>query len=237
MITEWAGYKGLTDRHAKEASYTPAGCRETVIRVPHDRPIKVGDIVQHEVSPGKKIPVVVQEIMRVVPMGNQDWVKIFYRKLKEGEEKEMERKTCPHCGKPFIPASGRQEYCSKQCRIAAADKKRLEAKAEEMGVPGCIIPDGPDDPAAGAPEMPEVNPLEKMPAGAAEPDIQEVPDAMAKAEPSWRGPEPSPDDKNIKAVKKILKLIPTDDPYTLKISLESGSIQLAITIAGEKNEN
>lgn len=56
MITEWAGYTGLTDRHAKKASYTPAGCRETVIRVPHDRPIKVGDIVQHEVSPQKKDP-------------------------------------------------------------------------------------------------------------------------------------------------------------------------------------
>lgn len=154
----------------------------------------------------------------------------------------MERKTCPHCGRTFVPASGRQEYCSKQCRIAAAGKKRLEAKAKESEVPDCVISDGPDDPAkeiqtADLSGTPDVDLTKKNPAEAAEPDIPAVPDVLKKTDPSWREPEPAPEDKNIRAVKKILKLIPINEPCTLKISLEAGSIQMSVTIVRDGPDN
>ena len=143
-------------------------------------------------------------------------------------------KTCPQCGRMFAPASGRQEYCSKQCRVAAADKKRLETKAMAMDTPDCVIPEGPDDPAAAVPVETPVMPGEPE----AEPTEMEMENEPENDAPLWSEPEPKPEDKNIKTVKRLLKMLPQDEEYTLKINLASGSVQLAVTlIGGQKNES
>lgn len=217
MITDYGSYADAGERHSSASS--PAGCRETVILVKEPDPdLKPGDLVMHEVG-HKKIPVVVREVIDVVPMHKSKLFKIFWGYPKE--EAKME-KTCPQCGRMFTPVSNRQEYCSKQCRIAAADKKRLERKE------ALVVPEGPDDPAAVVPEEtpvmlgePEAEPMEM--------DMENEP---KNDSPRWAEPEPQPEDKNIRAAKKILKLIPKDEAYTLKISLEADNIQINVTLIG-----
>lgn len=234
MITEMS-YMSVTDRQSSMPSQS-ASNRETVIMVKDPDPdLKPGDIVLHEVG-RKKIPVVVREVLSVDQLHKCKLFKIFWG-YPQKEEAKME-KTCPQCGRVFTPASGRQEYCSKQCRIAAADKKRLERKE------AIAAQDGPDDPAAAVPVEetpvmpgePEAEPMEmEEDAPVTLRDVFEK--AIGNGVLPWSEPEPEPEDKNIKTVKRLLKMLPQDE-YTLRINLESGSIDMSVTlIGGQKNEN
>jgi hypothetical protein len=107
----------------------------------------------------------------------------------------------------------------------AAGKKRLERKEV------AAVPEGPDDPAAAVP-------VEETPVMLGEPEAEptEMENEPENNAPLWTEPEPQPEDRNIKAVKRLLKMLPQDEEYTLKINLESGSVQLAVTlIGGQKN--
>lgn len=235
MITDYGSYADAGERHSSAAS--PAGCRETVIKVDDPDPnIKPGDIVIHEISPRKKIPVIVREVVDIVPLHKSKLFKIVWRF--PNKEEIMEMKTCPHCGKQFMPNSGRQEFCSVKCRIAAADKKRLAGKNKpEMVIPDCVTPDNlvpeiKEDAAAEPEKIPAVTPVMPAPAGIT-PEESTPPELSG---PLWVEPELEPDDKNIRSAKKLLKLIPKWEAYTLKISLEAENIGLNVTlIGGNKN--
>ncbi len=232
MITEMS-YMSVTDRQSSMPSQS-ASNRETVILVKEPEPdLKPGDIVMHEVG-HKKIPVVVREILSVDQLHKCKLFKIFWGYPKE--EAKME-KTCPQCGKVFMQSGPRQEYCSVKCRVAAADKKRLERKE------AIAAQEGPDDPAAAVP-------VEETPVMLGEPEAEPTEMEMKEDVPvtlrdrfkkmiennGFQWPEPEPEDRNIKAVKRLLKMLPQDEEYTLKINLESGSVQLAVTlIGGQKN--
>lgn len=222
VITDYGSYADAGERHSSAAS--PAGCRETVILVKEPDPdLKPGDMVTHEVG-HKKIPVVVREILSIDQLHKCKLFKIFWRFL--SKEEMMEMKTCPHCGKQFLPNSGRQEFCSVKCRIEAADKKRLAGKNKPEMVPDCVTPDSL------VPEIKEnVAPaLAEIPAATTE----ETNPILVRDTSQYE--EPEPEDKNIRAAKKLLKLIPKDEAYTLKISLEAENIGLNVTlIGGNKN--
>lgn len=226
MITDYGNYADAGERHSSAAS--PAGCRETVIKVDEPDPdIKPGDIVLHEVG-HKKIPVIVREVVDIVPLHKSKLFKIVWRFL--DKEEMMEMKTCPHCGKQFMPNSNRQEFCSVKCRIEAADEKRLTEKNKPESVPDCVIPDSPsieikEDVAATSEPAPE--PAEIPAATTAETN-------PIKIRHTSQYEDPEPEDKNIRATKKLLKLIPRGEAYTLKISLEADTIGLNVTLIGGK---
>lgn len=228
---DYGSYADAGERHSSAAS--PAGCRETVIKVDEPDPdIKPGDIVIHEISPRKKIPVIVRDVVDIVPLHKSKLFKIVWRF--PNKEEIMEMKTCPHCGKQFMPNSGRQEFCSVKCRIEAADEKRLEKKKTEP-VPDYVIPDSQtvevkEDVAAAPAEIPAVAPVIPDPAG----KTPEESTPLELSGPLWVEPELEPDDKNIRAAKKLLKLIPKGEAYTLKISLEAENIGLNVTLIGDK---
>lgn len=189
----------------------------------------------HEVG-HKKIPVVVREILSIDQLHKCKLFKIVWRFLTK--EEMMDVKKCPHCGKQFMPNSGRQEFCSVKCRIEAADKKRLAGKNKpDMVIPDCVTPDNlvpeiKEDVAAAPAEIPAVAPVIPDPAG----KTPEESTPLELSGPLWVEPELEPDDKNIRAAKKLLKLIPKDEAYTLKISLEAENIGLNVTlIGGNKN--
>jgi uncharacterized OB-fold protein len=174
-------------------------------------------------------------VVDIVPLHKSKLFKIVWRFLTK--EEIMEMKTCHRCGKLFMPDSNRQEYCSFKCRVAAADKKRLERKE------AIAAQEGPDDPAAAVP-------VEETPVMLGEPEAEPTEMEMKEDVPvtlrdrfkkmiennGFQWPEPEPEDRNIKAVKRLLKMLPQDEEYTLKINLESESVQLAVTlIGGQKN--
>lgn len=234
MITDYGSYADAGERHSSAAS--PAGCRETVIKVDEPDPdIKPGDMVMHNISSRKKIPVIVRDVLDIVPLHKSKLFKIVWRF--PNKEEIMEMKTCPRCGKQFSPNSGRQEFCSVKCRIEAADEKRLAGKNKPETVPDCVTPDNlvpeiKEDVAAEPEKIPAVTPVMPAPAGI-------TPEELMPPElrgPLWVEPEPETEDKNIRAVKKLLKLIPKGEAYTLKISLEADNIQLNVTLARD-NKN
>jgi endogenous inhibitor of DNA gyrase (YacG/DUF329 family) len=220
-MVEERPYSTVEDRHlAGLAGGNSANSRETVIMVREPEPdIKAGDIVMHQAG-RKKVPVMVREVLSVDQMHKSKLFKIFYRYLTKEESGKAMEKTCPHCGKTFITTDGRQKYCSVRCRVAAADEKRLKKEAEEKEAN-----DEVSEKTAEIPETPE-NPITPEP-------LAPEPSVIGKSYGDYSKEFPDyfrPDNKNIRAAKKILELVPQDSDYTLKISLESADIQLAVTL-------
>lgn len=56
------------------------------------------------------------------------------KKIAENGGELVKKKVCPHCGKEFIPNSNHQTFCSKECRLEAAQaEKQSEREAEHGG--------------------------------------------------------------------------------------------------------
>ena len=63
----------------------------------------------------------------------ETWKTTDFSRLR-GKRKEVPTRTCLFCGKPYVPTTEEQKYCSKACKFEAHEKEKAERLAAQPAV-------------------------------------------------------------------------------------------------------
>ena len=59
----------------------------------------------------------------------EKWKNTIFPKGRRGKRKEVPTRACLFCGKPYVPTTEEQKYCSKACKFEAHEKEKRERLA------------------------------------------------------------------------------------------------------------